>query len=533
MLMGGCLDPDSQKFYEGKNIHLSFQQKDNKITQFYHNEFKEKQTIVFNSREKRGNKLDILWVVDNSGSMGSYQDALAGNFSSFIEDFDSNNEFKMAIVTTDNSTNRAVDNDGILLLTSDTYAKNKEKFKKDFKKKIKVGTSGNHIEKGLKYSWDFLSRNWQNPHPEANLIVIYVSDEQDCSLSSPDQYKENMEDLYGGEGKVILMAITLDDRSSNGSIRHNAITCSSLLDNLGLSPCSKNSCSSYYNSGGVGECSVYNIRRCSPWNRYRQASVLTNGLFFNIDSSFDSILKRVGGYLIKTYFPLPVPFEKNIEESSIKVYPCNPLDDPSCMPRAVVWTFSNNSVVINDIDSIKDDDHIWIEYDYSRESVRIPLCFESHCFESDEIERTTLKVYKHDDNGNKEQLFECDGPLMDTCWVYNKNKTPHTIDFHTSNDMDKMEILYEIDMNHVSFSDFKLSHHFLKDKTLKVSINEEDKKRCFKDDITKDNCSWILKKGSENGEIYFYVKFKEGQVPEAGDEIEVVYKKGKFTKRSQ
>lgn len=48
------------------------------------------------------NKIDILWVIDNSGSMDTSQQALSDNFSTFISDFLSKNyDFKMAVTTSD------------------------------------------------------------------------------------------------------------------------------------------------------------------------------------------------------------------------------------------------------------------------------------------------------------------------------------------------------------------------------------------------------------------------------------------------
>ena len=47
-------------------------------------------------------KVDILWVVDNSGSMEEEQDSLARNFDLFIEELLKKDiDFKMAVTTTD------------------------------------------------------------------------------------------------------------------------------------------------------------------------------------------------------------------------------------------------------------------------------------------------------------------------------------------------------------------------------------------------------------------------------------------------
>src|SRR5690606_26393323 len=46
-------------------------------------------------------KIDILWVIDTSGSMQEEQDQLAANFGSFISGFVSKNyDFRIAVTTT-------------------------------------------------------------------------------------------------------------------------------------------------------------------------------------------------------------------------------------------------------------------------------------------------------------------------------------------------------------------------------------------------------------------------------------------------
>lgn len=54
------------------------------------------------SASEVNSKVDILWIVDNSGSMATSQQNLATNFNSFIQDFQTKNlDFKMAITGTD------------------------------------------------------------------------------------------------------------------------------------------------------------------------------------------------------------------------------------------------------------------------------------------------------------------------------------------------------------------------------------------------------------------------------------------------
>src|SRR5205085_9381823 len=48
------------------------------------------------------NQIDILWVVDNSGSMNPYQTNLTNNFSSFINNFQNKGyDFHISVTTSD------------------------------------------------------------------------------------------------------------------------------------------------------------------------------------------------------------------------------------------------------------------------------------------------------------------------------------------------------------------------------------------------------------------------------------------------
>ncbi|PWU14483.1 MAG: hypothetical protein C5B49_13195 [Bdellovibrio sp.] len=60
------------------------------------------QTFQQNPSTVEQNKVDILWVVDNSGSMKPFQQNLANNFNSFITNFVSKNfDFHLAVTTSD------------------------------------------------------------------------------------------------------------------------------------------------------------------------------------------------------------------------------------------------------------------------------------------------------------------------------------------------------------------------------------------------------------------------------------------------
>ena len=154
--------------------------------------------------------IDILWVVDNSGSMESSQQNLASNFNSFIQDFVAlRYDFRMAVTTSDtwftqyNSNafysprwrtgNRASlfnpsyapqganTNSGIFVMDKDTVGLNSV-----FTTNIRVGTQGNGDERAFASMMRSLNHGANSDFRRngAFLSIIIVSDEDDFSHTS-------------------------------------------------------------------------------------------------------------------------------------------------------------------------------------------------------------------------------------------------------------------------------------------------------------------------------------------------------------
>ena len=124
--------------------------------------------------------IDILWVVDNSGSMRDEQNSLAQNFETFINKFANQalqTDFRMAIITTSTPDNRVAKGK----LTDESLNADRYAFINYFKEKIKVGLNGNDDEKGLLTSEVFLKQNSDWPRQNAYLMAIYISDQDDTS----------------------------------------------------------------------------------------------------------------------------------------------------------------------------------------------------------------------------------------------------------------------------------------------------------------------------------------------------------------
>jgi hypothetical protein len=172
--------------------------------------------FVQNSAEQA--KVDILWVMDNSGSMQDEQDALAYNFNAFISNFiEKNIDFKMAVTTTDGSSysksGRMHGNSDDL--TAIAAAQNQNKFMRDFSEAIKVGTYGSGTEMGLETSRSFFDRYRDWARDDAFLIVVYISDEEDHSKDRVSEYISALQSLKGSAGKVKAYSIVTQEIKSS------------------------------------------------------------------------------------------------------------------------------------------------------------------------------------------------------------------------------------------------------------------------------------------------------------------------------
>ncbi|MCF8428987.1 MAG: VWA domain-containing protein, partial [Bacteroidia bacterium] len=144
-------------------------------------------------------KVDILFVIDNSGSMGSYQKSLSDNIDKFISIFANAHvipDFKIGIITTDNPVPITFDKTSML--------NDKIKFISSFKKAIMAGTDGSATEKSLEMATIAVKSNFSRR--DAMLFVNIISDENDDSPASTRYYIEQMK-LEKGSKKVIINSI--------------------------------------------------------------------------------------------------------------------------------------------------------------------------------------------------------------------------------------------------------------------------------------------------------------------------------------
>ena len=129
-------------------------------------------------------EIDILWVVDSSGSMAPKQQNLANNFESFITSFlDKSFDFHMSIVRSDLSSRTG--SDGSFEGTPTVLKSNTQNLTSTFQKNIKVGDEGasnqkvlDTIEKALSAE-KLANENSGFWRENAHLAIIVVSDADD------------------------------------------------------------------------------------------------------------------------------------------------------------------------------------------------------------------------------------------------------------------------------------------------------------------------------------------------------------------
>ncbi len=167
---------------------------------------------TFSQNAAQTKKLDIVWVIDNSGSMQDEQDSLGTNFDAFINNFITKDvDFKMAVTTTDAST-PAKKGEMVFgsstLLTSAKARENENKFKDDFKNLVRVGTSGSGNERGLEGAEGFMTKYASTfLRPDAYLAVVILSDEEDQSANSVDYYTDLLKSNKSSDGLVKVYSI--------------------------------------------------------------------------------------------------------------------------------------------------------------------------------------------------------------------------------------------------------------------------------------------------------------------------------------
>lgn len=200
-----------------------------------------------NSQPTNG-KIDVLWVIDNSGSMDSSQQRLAAEFSRFIDLFNAKGfDYRLAVITSDaykplfgassirakfKDGTDATSHTGVFVVTPQTPNLNQT-----FMTNVLQGINGSGDERpfqSMTYAIESPENTqFQFPRPDAFLAVINVSDEDDFShdgsnyidgqysnaaLHTTDRYKNWLDALTGAtdtnrSSKYNFNTITIMDQA--------------------------------------------------------------------------------------------------------------------------------------------------------------------------------------------------------------------------------------------------------------------------------------------------------------------------------
>ncbi len=133
---------------------------------------------------------DLLIVIDNSSSMGPYQDRLGRTLPSILR-YISNTNWRIAVVTSSNACLNKT-RDGRRYVTRTDFDRDPVKATNDFNQLIVVGENGDSIERGIKMATDALtgqgcpneSNDWLRADSQRSILL--VTDENNCG-SGPNE----------------------------------------------------------------------------------------------------------------------------------------------------------------------------------------------------------------------------------------------------------------------------------------------------------------------------------------------------------
>lgn len=225
--------------------------------------------------------VDILWVVDDSGSMANERRRLIGNFSRFLSELLALDvDFQMGV------TSLSMEDGGRLRGTTKIITSATPSPQRAFEANTTFPDSRGRWEQGLRMTELALTAPNISPggpnagllRPSAALGVIVVTNEDDSSFGTTDAYARRFRALKGQGNENLVSFSVIGGTTPNG--------------------CTPPGESEFY--GSLAE----------PAFRYAEVATKTGGVIGSIcDASFESTLLRIAQGLntLKRVFPLTLP----------------------------------------------------------------------------------------------------------------------------------------------------------------------------------------------------------------------------------
>lgn len=261
-------------------------------------------------------KVDIVWVIDNSGSMREEQENLKTNFDSLVNKFIENSKakfpFNMAVTTTDNYLKSQPefrgDINGQYNLSSVLAESNYLDFKTNFNNAVGVGIDGSGSEKTL----------------------LSLQKTIDANLN------------FFGEEDTLEIYILLSDESEQS----NSKTIGSWL-NYFKARKSNSSKIKFFPIVALGN---------DTQNHYQELARETKGKVFEITQSFDNILDEIGFKIDEIVNSFLLKGNREILANTIEVKVNNKI----LLPQN--WNYKNGALKV--LTPLKEGDNVSVSYSY-------------------------------------------------------------------------------------------------------------------------------------------------------------------------
>jgi hypothetical protein len=263
--------------------------------------------------QQAASAVDVLWVVDNSGSMQPFQQNVAQNFASFIKIFTRGSiDFRIAVTSTD-----IFHDQGKFLGTPAIISPQTPDVIGSFESNVAVGINGSANSEGLAAAQLAIDRQKQaNASVQQNILTCQnacpsgnTSCQQTCLSQFPVDFLRHGAYLY-------IVFVQDDDDASSLDIRY---VYRDLADAQGIG-----------NDGTVSAAAITGVQPVEACGahlgqRYIDLVTLLNGQFGDIcDASFADTLHRLSTDAIGLKRKFALTRQPNVQTLTVTLkYPCN------------------------------------------------------------------------------------------------------------------------------------------------------------------------------------------------------------------